>query len=134
MMPSNDITADEYRILKSAEIAGVEYHLHAPYTDPDTSISYLTYSQLDARVTEAINKFIEKYGSIPTVWGKHKGIYHYSTCRYLKNKGFRVILGDNAETPSLNEVTRCASKRTLIQEKEPTYAALNALKDTYGGI
>lgn len=133
MMPSRDITADEYKILKSSEIAGVEYHLHAPYTDPDTSIPYLTYSQLDARVTEAITKFIEKYGSIPTVWGKHKGIYHYSTCRYLKNKGFRVIFGDNAETPSLNEVTRYACKRTLIQEKEPTYAALNALKDTYGG-
>lgn len=131
MMPSKDITENEYKILKASESAGFEYHIHAPYTEPSVSITYLTYAQLDARVSETIEKFIEMYGSLPTVWGKHAGIYHYSTCRYLKNKGFRVIFGDNAENTSINEVTRYACKRTLIQEQSPTYDVLSTLKNVY---
>ena len=131
MMPSRDITENEYKILKASESAGFEYHIHAPYTEPSVSIPYLTYAQLDARVSETIEKFIEMYGSLPTVWGKHAGVYHYSTCRYLKNKGFRVVFGDNAENPSINEVTRYACKRTLIQERSPTYNTLSALKNVY---
>lgn len=131
MMPSKDITENEYKVLKASESAGFEYHIHAPYTEPSVSIPYLTYAQLDARVSETIEKFIEMYGSIPTVWGKHAGIYHYSTCRYLKNKGFRVIFGDNAENPSINEVTRYACKRSLIQEQSPTYDMLSTLKNVY---
>ena len=131
MMPSKDLTENEYKILKASESAGFEYHIHAPYTEPSVSIPYLTYAQLDARVSETIEKFIEMYGSLPTVWGKHAGVYHYSTCRYLKNKGFRVIFGDNAENPSINEVTRYACKRTLIQEQSPTYDMLSTLKNVY---
>lgn len=131
MMPSKDITENEYKILKASESAGFEYHIHAPFTEPSVSIPYLTYAQLDARVSETIEKFIEMYGSLPTVWGKHMGIYHYSTCRYLKNKGFRVIFGDNAENTSINEVTRYACKRTLIQEQSPTYDMLSTLKNVY---
>lgn len=131
MMPSKDITENEYKIIKASESAGFEYHIHAPYTEPSVSIPYLTYAQLDTRVSETIEKFIEMYGSLPTVWGKHAGIYHYSTCRYLKNKGFRVIFGDNAEDTSINEVTRYACKRTLIQEQSPTYDMLSTLKNVY---
>jgi hypothetical protein len=131
MMPSKDITENEYKILKASESAGFEYHIHAPYTEPSVSIPYLTYAQLDARVSETIEKFIEMYGSLPTVWGKHAGIYHYSTCRYLKNKGFRVIFGDNTEDTSINEVTRYACKRTLIQEQSPTYDMLSTMKNVY---
>ncbi len=131
MMPSKDITENEYKILKASESAGFEYHIHAPYTESSVSIPYLTYAQLDARVSETIEKFIEMYGSLPTVWGKHAGTYHYSTCRYLKNKGFRVIFGDNAEDTSINEVTRYACKRTLIQEQNPTYDMLSTMKNVY---
>lgn len=45
--------------------------------------------------------------------------------------GFRVIFGDNAEDTSINEVTRYACKRTLIQEQNPTYDMLSTMKNVY---
>lgn len=84
----------------------------------------------DANITEAIEKFIEVFGSVPTVLGKHAGKAHYSLCRYLKNKGFRVIFADNGEDTSLNEITRFACKRNLIQETS-RYTDIRNLDKTY---
>lgn len=130
MMLNKSISEEDLKIVKASESAGFEYHIHSCYTDGDISMCYYTYTQLDANITEAIEKFIEVFGSVPTVLGKHAGKGHYSMCRYLKNKGFRVIFADNGADASLNEVTRFACKRNLIQE-QLKYTDIRNLDNTY---
>lgn len=130
MMLSESLSDKDLQIVKASERAGFEYHIHSCYTDGGTSMAYYTYSQLDANITEAIEKFIEIFGSIPTVIGKHSGKGHYGLCRYLKNKGFRIIFSDNEEDASLNEITRYACKRNVIQEAS-SYTDIKNLDRTY---
>lgn len=134
MMLNIPVSEEDLKILRASENAGFEYHIHTGYDDTvnvtTLPIAYYTYEDLDRIVTNALNRFIDIHGSIPTVWGKHSGYYHYGVSRYLKNKGIRINFAGNGSAASLNEITRFACARNLIQETS-RYDQIYNLDNTY---
>lgn len=134
MMLNIPVSEEDLKILRASENAGFEYHIHTGYDDTvnvtTLPIAYYTYEELDRIVTNALNRFIDIHGSIPTVWGKHSGYYHYGVSRYLKNKGIRINFAGNSSQASLNEITRFACARNLIQETS-RYDQIYNLDNTY---
>ena len=130
MMLNKDVTEEDLKIIRASENAGFEYHIHTGYYDAALPIAYYTYEQLNRNVEDALNRFIDIHGSVPTVWGKHSGLYHYGVSRYLKNKGIRINFAGNSTQASLNEITRFSCERNLIQEQSK-YTDVYNLDNTY---
>jgi len=131
MLNAGELNSNEKACITATSAKGFDYHIHSAYTDGTVNMNYYSYAQLNNNVTEAIEKFIEYFDSVPIAWGIHSGTLEYRISRYLKNKGFRFIFGGISETENtLNEITRFGCKR-ISGLDSVTYSTYDRLKESY---